>query len=202
LKYISYVDYAETNNGRWFMLKSGGWVRVASRVAVPRSFPGGLTFDQTPLNSFGWILPVSAYLETKRTPGYGANDLTGHQIMQYDNVQVFDQKEVDGYEWLMVGPDEWIEGRLVGRVIPNTTPPEGVSNGRWIEVNLYEQTLSVYDQNELVYATLIASGLQPFYTRPGLFPIYKKHVSTPMSGAFPADRSTIIFSRMYLDNVL
>jgi hypothetical protein len=189
LKYVSYVDYADTSNGRFFMLKSGGWVRVSSRVGVPHSFPGGMTFKQTPLNSFGWILPVNTYAETKRTPGYRANDFTGHQILQYDTVQIYDIKEVDGFEWFLVGPDEWIEGRLIGRVVPNPTPPEGVTNGRWIEVNLFEQTLSVYDQHELVYATLIASGLEPFYTQPGLFPIFKKLESGPMSGAFEADRS-------------
>jgi hypothetical protein len=193
LKYISYIDFADTSNGRWFLLKSGGWVRASSRVSVPRSFPGGLTFNHTPLRTFGWLLPIHTFVETKQTPGYGINDLTGHQIMQYDTVQIFDVEEVDGYEWFMVGPDEWIEGRFVGRVIPNTTPPDGVNNGRWIEVNLFEQTLSVYEQNEMVYATLIASGLEPFYTQPGLFPIYKKHVSTPMSGAFEADRSDFYY---------
>lgn len=193
LKYVSYIDYADTSNGRWFLLKSGGWVRVSSRVSVPHSYPGGLAFKRTPLRSFGWLLPIHTYVETKRTPGYVSDDPTGHQIMQYDTVQVFDVRNVDGYEWYMVGPDEWIEGRLIGRVVPNTIPPDGVNNGRWIEINLYEQTLSVYDSNELVYATLIASGLDPFFTQPGLFPIYKKQVSTPMSGAFEADRSDFYY---------
>ena len=83
--------------------------------------------------------------------------------------------------WYLVGPDEWVEGRLVGRVLPNPTPPEGVTNGRWIEINLYEQTLAVYD-HELVFATLIASGLEPFWTRPGLFQIYKKAGYRPHVG--------------------
>jgi len=51
----------------------------------------------------------------------------------------------------MVGPDEWLPDRVVARVIPNTTPPQGVPGNRWIEVNLYEQTLAVYDQGELVF---------------------------------------------------
>jgi lipoprotein-anchoring transpeptidase ErfK/SrfK len=79
--------------------------------------------------------------------------------------------------------------RLVSQVLPNATPPEGVTNGRWIEVNLEEQTVAVYDGNRLVYATMIATGQEPFFTRPGLFPIYKKLETTPMSGSFEADRS-------------
>ena len=71
----------------------------------------------------------------------------------------------------------------------NTTPPKGVTNNRWIEVNLYNQTLSVYDQGQLVFAALVATGMKPFYTRPGLFQIQVKKLTENMSGAFEADRS-------------
>jgi hypothetical protein len=64
-----------------------------------------------------------------------------------------------------------------------------VDNGRWIEINLAEQTLSAYDNNQLVYSTLISSGVDPYWTRPGLFQIYKKKDTENMSGSFEADRS-------------
>lgn len=193
LRYVSYINYADTENGRFFELRSGGWMRVSSRVSIPRSYPGGLEFSRTPLNAFGWILPLAATVETKRTPGYANADYTGHLINQYELVQVYTSQVVDNYEWYLVGPDEWIEQRLIGRVIPNPIPPEGVTNGRWMEINLYEQTLSVYVNNQLVYATLIASGLDPFFTRPGLFSIYQKLETTPMMGAFEADRSDFYY---------
>ena len=189
LKYISYTEFQDTDNGRFFHLKSGGWVEVSSRVSVPRSFPGGVLFDQTPERSFGWILPFNTTVRTKRTPGYNQDDYTDHEIAAYDRVQIYAVEAVGDTEWYLVGPDEWLDQRVIGRVLPNPNSPEGVTNGRWIEVNLYEQTLSVYEQNKLVFATLIASGMDPFFTRPGLFQVYKKHESTPMSGAFEADRS-------------
>ncbi|HOD45102.1 MAG TPA: L,D-transpeptidase, partial [Anaerolineaceae bacterium] len=68
---------------------------------------------------------------------------------------------------------------------------------RWIEINLYEQTLAVYEDNRLVFATLIASGIDPFFTRPGLFQVYEKLEKTNMSGAFEPDRSDYY----YLENV-
>jgi lipoprotein-anchoring transpeptidase ErfK/SrfK len=71
----------------------------------------------------------------------------------------------------------------------NTTPPAGVTNGRWIEVNLYDQTVSVYDNSQLVFATMVATGVEPFYTQPGLFQIYSKKATETMSGAFEPDRS-------------
>lgn len=193
LKYISYTDYEETPKGRFFQLRSGGWVQVSSRVSIPHSFPGGLTFTHTPERSFGWILPLGPTVETKRTPGYQKDDYTGHLKNQYDIVQVYAVQQVGNSEWYMVGPDEWIDQRYIGRVVPNLTPPEEVTNGRWIEINLFEQTLMVYDHNEMVYATLIASGIDPFFTRPGLFAIYKKYESTPMAGTFEADRSDFYY---------
>ncbi len=189
LRFISYIQVEETSTGRFFELHGGGWVSVSSRVSVPHSYPGGIEFTRTPNHSFGWILPFAPDISTKRTPGNGNDDYTGNTLSQYQIVQVYSTQLVDNVEWDLVAPDEWVEGRFVGKVTPSTTPPAGIENGRWIAVNLYEQTLAVYDQNQLVYATLIATGLEPFYTKPGLFQIERKLDSTTMSGAFEANRS-------------
>jgi len=189
LRYVSYIDYADTDYGRFFKRQDSTWLQVSSRVSVPRSYPGGIALSRTPTASFGWILPYAPELESKRNPGYALEDYTGHSLSQYQIVQVYSTQLVNDTEWYLIAPDEWVEGRFIGRVLPNTVPPDGVTNGRWIEVNLAEQTLAVYAHNELVYATLIASGLDPFFTKPGLFQIENKLESTPMSGAFTEDRS-------------
>jgi len=77
------------------------------------------------------------------------------------------------------------------------SPPEGVTNGRWIEVNLYQQTLAVYENNQIVFATLIATGADPYFTKPGLFQIYEKKELETMTGSFAADKSDYY----YLENV-
>lgn len=194
LRYISYVDEFYREEGKKpsaFMLRSGGWVSsssVSSRENATIRYQGA-EFHSTPGNSFGWVLPLNPTVETKRTPGYANDDYTGHMYTEYDLVQVYSTQTVADAEWYLVGPEEWIEGRMIGRVLPNPVPPEGVTNKRWIEINLYEQTVAVYENSRLVYASLIASGAEPFYTRPGLFQIYKKHEATPMSGSFESDRS-------------
>jgi hypothetical protein len=153
----------------------------------------GLTFQHTPLNSFGWIVPLNPTAETKRTPGKEIDDYTGHTLTEYDLVQIYATQKVGDEEWFLIGPDEWLDSNLVGRVMPNTSPPEGVTNDRWIEVNLLEQTLAVYDHRQLVFATMIATGLEPFWTRPGLFQIYDRYDSTLMRGAFEADQSDFYY---------
>jgi hypothetical protein len=94
----------------------------------------------------------------------------------------------------MIGPDQWVEARIFATVTPNATPPEGVTTGRWIDIDLAEQTLAVYDNYQLVFATVIASGLEPFWTRPGLFQIYQKKETETMRNNDPTDY-------YYLDNV-
>ena len=198
--FISYTDESVVDGKRYYMVEVGEWMTAndVSRIGTPSLFQG-LTFKQTPKHPFGWILFPT---QTKRTPGFQKDDYTGREVNRYEVVQTYAVENVDGIDWYMIRPDEWIPEkqdyqRFIGRVIPNPTPPEGVDNGRWIEVNLFEQTVSVYDQNKLVYASLVASGIEPFWTRPGLFQIYQKLNSTPMRGSFEADRS----DAYYLEDV-
>jgi len=193
LRYVSYINITETTSGRFFELTDGTWVSVSSRVSIPHSYPGGVLFSRTPEHAFGWILPFASSVETKQTPGYDLQDYTGHFVNQYAIVQVFSTQMVNNEEWDLIAPAEWVEGRYIGMVTPNTTPPQGVENGRWIEVNLFEQILAVYDQSKLIYAALIASGQDPFFTKPGLFQIDRKLESTTMSGSFTANHSDFYY---------
>jgi len=187
--YISYDRSEEVDGGR-FYYTGRGWMTAAdvSRIGVLPRFQG-LTFNRTPNNSFGWILSFlnATPVETKRTPGYQIADLTGRLLTEYEVVQIYDVATVDDSDWYMVGPDEWLPEKVVARVTPDTIPPEGVTGDRWMAINLDQQTIAVYDQRQLVFATVIASGSEPFWTQPGLFPIYEKHEKTPMRGAFEAD---------------
>ena len=81
----------------------------------------------------------------------------------------------------MIAPDEWIYMTQVALIYPAEQPPEGVENGRWIEINIHEQTLAVYEDNRMVFATLVTTGSNRNYTRPGLFKIYEKLDSTHMA---------------------
>ncbi|MBW1898417.1 MAG: L,D-transpeptidase, partial [Deltaproteobacteria bacterium] len=74
----------------------------------------------------------------------------------------------------MIGPDEWLDARTVGQVYVDEPKPEGITGDRWIMVNLFEQTVAIYENNQLVFATLTATGLDQYMTRPGLFKITEK----------------------------
>ena len=187
--YVSYTDRVE-QGGVYYLLQNGGWIPgKGARVGEISAFQG-LEFRRTPRNSFGWAfeqIPVLA------APGYNSPQ-TGRWINPFEVVQVFATQNAEGADWNMIGPGEWVEARKVAQVVINTAPPEGVTNGRWIDVNLAEQSLAVYDNYQLVFATVIASGLEPFWTQPGLFQIQQKKETETMRNNDPSDF-------YYLDNV-
>jgi hypothetical protein len=186
--YVSYQDgpIITSDGGTYYQLRSGLWIPAeGGRLGRFNPLFQGLEFSSQPHNSFGWILgdvqPVSA-------PGMSSPE-NGHLLHRFNIVQVYAIQEVDNLQWDLIGPDEWVEARQVARVDPHTNAPEDITGNRWIEVNLFEQTLSVYDNNRLVYATMTSTGVAPFWTRPGLFQIYEKKPTETMSGSTEADRS-------------
>jgi lipoprotein-anchoring transpeptidase ErfK/SrfK len=185
-EFISYTEMQEIEGKKVYRMATGEWMRGGdlSRVGSTISYMG-LQFSATPTRKFGWMLQnVTAH----RAPG-AETELSQRQFVRWDVIQVYDIQEADGTNWYLVGADTWVDGKDAALVIPNPTAPAGVDNGRWIEVNLLEQTLAVYENSQLIYATLLSSGVPGFWTRPGLFQIREKVESTPMSGAFEADRS-------------
>jgi hypothetical protein len=180
--YISIQDSAY-RNGKYVHFNGVGWISGEDVVITPVPKFQGVEFNQTPEHEFGWILAMFApggKAETKRTPGYDLDDYTGRYLDHQQLVQIYDTVKVGNWDWYMIGPDEWLVQRTVAKVTPRTEAPEGNTWERWIEVNLYEQTVAVYEDNELVFATLIASGVAPLYTYPGTFQIEEKEDLTGM----------------------
>jgi lipoprotein-anchoring transpeptidase ErfK/SrfK len=182
--YVGYVDRVDTGHGIYYLRQNGGWVPGrGERVGEIPAFQG-LDFASTPHNSFGWTFED---IPIKVSPGYGSTD-TGTRLPPFSVVQIYATQQSGGADWNMIGLDKWVEARKVAQVVVDTKTPDG-SNGasRWIDVNLAEQTLAVYDQNRLVFATMIASGVEPFWTRPGVFQIQQKKESETMRNNDPSD---------------
>lgn len=184
LLYTSYIDYISTDQGAFFLLRSGYWINNNGARASYATFQG-LLFSSQPSHSFGWVLTEA---KSRVAPGNDSPE-TGKSWKRYNLVQVYDTTTVDGLTWNLVGPDEWLSSQYVARVDPHTDPPEGVTGNRWIEVNLFEQTIAVYDNDRLVFATLASTGVSGLWTRPGLFQIYEKDSTYNMSGSTAADNS-------------
>jgi hypothetical protein len=198
--YVSYVGSESDQNGTsYYRLRSNALIGMeGARAAVPVF--QGKAFSSQPARAFGWVL---GEVHPRVAPGLNS-PRTGNTFYRYNVVQIYDTQEASNLTWNLVGPGEWVDSREVARVDPHTTPPKGVAASRWIEVNLYEQTLSVYENNRLVFATPVSTGIDPFWTRPGIFQIYVKKPTETMSGATTADRSDYYYLQdvpwtMYFD---
>lgn len=189
--YLTFIDSREVDGKRYYLIAPGEWVRrdQVSPWSVISRF-AGLEFSATPANAFGWFLWP---LESQHTPGINNAVTTGRWYSKQQVFQLYERLELDGLVWYRIGPEEWIESRGTAVVFPNPTPPEGVSGGRWIDIDLDQQVVAVYDNYRLVYATMTSTGVPGWWTRPGLFQIFEKVETTYMTGAFEADRSDFYY---------
>jgi hypothetical protein len=178
--YVSYINQVEDNGKTYYELSDGSWIRsgAVSRKAEPNMFRGVMP-KNTPERPFGWVLKDT---EIRFKPGYFSGTGTGKIIERYSIIEVFDIEQTGKSNWYMIAPDEWVYQTEVALVIPSYSPPEGVFIERWIEINLFEQTIAAYENGEMIFATLTTTGASRTATRPGLFQIYEKHIITGMAG--------------------
>ncbi len=182
--YIGYADRVDTGHGIYYQLQDGGWIPGRGERIGEYSGFQGLQFASTPRNSFGWTFED---IPVKSAPGFQAPD-TGARLGASSIVQVYETRKADDVAWNMVGIDQWVEARKIAQVVITTASPQGSDESpRWIDVNLAEQSLAVYNNHALVFATMIASGMEPFWTRPGLFQIQQKKETETMRNNDPTD---------------
>ncbi|MBN2303362.1 MAG: L,D-transpeptidase [Anaerolineae bacterium] len=163
--------------GDWVQINAGQWI-PASQLAVARpSEFAGVYLDGSLAYPMAWVL-IPTY--SSRVPG-GLHDESRPIMERYTRVNIFAAAEVDGWEWYLVGPDQWIRQTSVARVLLVDRPPQ--VKGRWFAIDLYEQVLVAYEEDTPVYATLISSGLQDWETNEGLFNVTQRQSNGNMSGA-------------------
>jgi len=201
--YVSYLGgpVKTDQGGTYYELRSGEWIPAdGARLGHFSPLFQGMEFSSQPRNAFGWVLGT---VRTRTAPGLNSPE-TEDSLYRFDVVQIYAAQKASNLTWDLIRPGEWVDARQVRRVDPQTKAPAGVTGNRWIEVNLEQQTLTVYDNNRLVFATMTSTGVAPFWTRPGLFQIYEKKPTETMSGATAADRSDYYYLQdvpwtMYFD---
>jgi lipoprotein-anchoring transpeptidase ErfK/SrfK len=164
-----------------------GWVQIGRDEWLPQDAVGpmnanvsrfsGVTLpDGLPDRAFGWVLTT---VQPSRTPGTDP-DKTAQNIKRYTLVTLFAVKNVDSWNWYLIGPDQWIIEKQIARIRPVDRPVD--VTGKWYAVDLYEQTLTAYDGDKAVFATLISSGLPKWPTAEGLFKIWDRQDLVLMTG--------------------
>ena len=165
----------------WIQREGGEWLRAEDAKPVnPSRFTGMLL-------PAGWRHPFAVILDktgiyASLRPGETASAESGFITRRYQLVNIFARTEDDdGQVWYLVGPRQWIRQELVAMFAP-APRPEAVS-GRWVAVDLFEQTLIAYEDDKPVFATVVSSGMKDWQTDEGIFSVWARLASDPMSGA-------------------
>jgi lipoprotein-anchoring transpeptidase ErfK/SrfK len=203
-----WVSLAETEpisyNGRaWYKINEGEYVQAEHLKLVPSSTFHGIEFARHPEFPVGWIVRKTPVLPW---PGAPVTADTPH-LTRYTVVTIYETNPSGEWGWRRIGEDQWVNLYDVGAVLPSPRPAVFPPGNKWIEVNLFEQTFAAYDeQDDLVYGTLISSGLwgDGWHTPTGTFYIHSKIKTDKMRGGGKADyyfiedvQMTMPFHQMY-----
>lgn len=195
-QWVSVVGRVEYEGQTWIQINADEFVPAdALAFGRPSRFQGVYLAEQ-PSYPFGWI---NRPVRPSRVP-QGPEDPAAPLYQRYQVVTLYAQEfRAPDQLWYLIGPDQWVEQKYVSRVTVDS-PPAGVPPGaRWIEVDLFEQTLAAYKGERMVYATLISSGRPgSTWTPSGLFRIWGKFAAAKMSNPNAKDGSPAWY---YLEDV-
>ncbi len=160
-------------------LPQHGWVQAYRfSPTTPDDFQGVLVNTQ-PSTDFAWV--VQRGLTPYAAAGF-YEKLSSAYHERYDVVRVFEEKLVGKTTWYRIGENQWTPATTLSVVDVNRPKPIEVATSHWIMVDIWEQVLTVYENNQLVFATLVSTGDGYKLTDTGLYSIYRTHETTPMSG--------------------
>ena len=168
--WVSVDGLVEYEGQQWYQINEEEFVPAdALALANPSRFQGVYLTEQ-PQRPFAWI---NRWVQPSVVP-QGAPNTGVEPLQRYQLVTIFAEERRGNAIWYLVGSDQWVEQSNVSRVDVDP-PPEGVGPGeKWIEVDIFEQTIAAYEGERMVYATLISSGRTGTATPPGLYRIYFK----------------------------
>jgi len=162
--YVSVVG-EEIRDGHTFYTVYYGWMDAAEvQLLTPSTFRGILLTRDVNFR-FGWVL---ADVQSVNADGEPVRSYRRYEIVH----EVPALTENPGY--VAVGPDEWLPEEAVALTSSRVPEDAGTDTCRFIYVDLAEQTLRVYNECKLIFATLVSTGRQTGWTFPGRFAILQK----------------------------
>jgi lipoprotein-anchoring transpeptidase ErfK/SrfK len=164
----AYVAYSKTEiqdgSTYYFIPVYYGWMNGQDlQLLTPSTFTGILLTREVSFR-FGWVLADTQSINAAGAP-----------VQTYKRYQVVYEVPAAAQKtgFIATGADEWLPKTAVAFVNPLVPTDAGPNTCRFIYVNLATQTLSVYNNCKMVFATLISSGKNS-WTFEGRFAILNK----------------------------
>ncbi|HSC86817.1 MAG TPA: L,D-transpeptidase [Polyangiaceae bacterium] len=185
------VDKSFPWNGRSWYKTTKGVIAPADRFwqAAASDFQG------VEIDGEKWKLPLAWVYGLNKTSTLYEIDPEAKKITSKGTVPHFGPVQLTGKtltyaskDYLETADGSWIKASTVRRTTPEPRP-EGVGeNERWLDIDISEQTLVVYQGDTPLYATLISSGKESrikekdHATPRGMWRVREKHVVATMDG--------------------
>jgi lipoprotein-anchoring transpeptidase ErfK/SrfK len=120
--------------------------------------------------------------------GNGVSEVTGTLKRRSVHELAGKVRKVEGERYLKLKDGRWVKDDDVGLVVrPAKWPTVAKKGEKWIEVDISEQTLVLWEGQKAVFATLVSTGKpgigdpeKTTATARGSFKIYAKHISATM----------------------
>ncbi|MDX1663121.1 MAG: L,D-transpeptidase [Candidatus Promineifilaceae bacterium] len=167
----------------WYGVR-GKWAPAANVHPIEESSLAGVQIHEMPGRPFGW---VRHSVRAAEEPGTFADESVPW-TWRYSFVGIYDvARGPEGHIWYDIGGGQWIKDVYLS-LVDVAERPEGVDEDDfWVEVDLYEQVFAAYEGDRIVYAGLVATGLDRWPTNEGLFEVWAREEETPMYGGVSGD---------------
>lgn len=183
--WVSVDGLVEYEGQQWYQINEDEFVPADALALAGASRFQGVYLAEQPQYPFAW---TNRWVQPSLVP-QGESNTGVDALNRYQLVTIFAEERRGDQIWYLVGPDQWIEQENVARVDVDPPPGEVGPGGKWIEVDLFEQTIAAYEGERMVYATLISSGRTSTATPPGLYQLWSKVREGKMSNPDVEDGS-------------
>jgi hypothetical protein len=183
--WVSVDGLVEYEGQPWYQINEDEFIPADTLAFASPSRFQGVYLTEQPQHPFAWI---NRWVQPSVVP-QGALNTAVEPLNRYQLVTIFAEERRGDAIWYLVGPDRWVEQENVARVDVDPPPLELVPGAKWIEVDLFEQTIAAYEGERMVYATLISGGRTATSTPPGLYRLWAKVWEGKMSNPDVEDGS-------------
>jgi lipoprotein-anchoring transpeptidase ErfK/SrfK len=174
-----------------------GWYKTTKGLITPSDrfwATEGSDFHGVELNDeitlpIGWVVGVNTSAPTYEI------DIQSDKVTAKGNKKRMEMlalryryRLVNEIDYFQLKDGEWIRDRFIRMTTPGPRPAEVGPTERWIDIDISEQTLVVFEGDRPVYATLISSGKESkvkekdHSTPRGQWRVREKHIASTMDG--------------------
>lgn len=150
---VGIVEERSFDGARYGMSGNDFWIPMNDlNPARPISFQGAEIPAGATSVPYAWVHGQSAAVFTSASGGAR----TAESLPQFMRVDVLEKKD----KFLRIGEKRWVLAKDVRHPSP-TTPPDEIERDageRWIDVELATQTLTVFEGERPVFATIVSTG--------------------------------------------